>query len=57
MRFQVGIYHETCHLDQIEDGRPVATFDFDMLNNWKIMADRWTITIEQKVRFQGGICP
>ena len=21
------------------------------------MRDSWTITIEQKVRFQGGICP
>ena len=29
-----------CQLDQIEDGQPVATFDFNMFNNRKIVADR-----------------
>ena len=40
MRFQVGIYCEKCQLDQIQDGRPEATFDFNMFNNWKIVPDR-----------------
>ena len=36
VRFQVGtigIYRVKCQFDQIQDGLPVATFDFDMLNN------------------------
>ena len=37
--FQVGIYCQKCQLDQIENGRPVATFDFNMHNNWKTVPD------------------
>ena len=55
MQFQVGIYHEKIQLDQIQNGRPAATFDLNILNNWKTLPDIQTITIEQKVRFQVGI--
>ena len=27
VQFQVGVYHEKCRLDQIQNGRPAATFD------------------------------
>ena len=33
--FQVGIYCEQFQPDQIKKGRPAATFDFIMQNNWK----------------------
>ena len=55
MQFQVGIYHEKNQLDQIQNDRPVATFDFNMRNNCKCVPDNQTITIEQNVRFQVGI--
>ena len=32
---RVGIYHEKNQLDQIPNGRPAATFVFNMRNNWK----------------------
>ena len=53
MQFQVGIYmyHEKIQLNQIQNGRPAATFDFNMRNNWKTVPDSQTITIEQNVRF------
>ena len=37
--FQVGIYHEKFQLDQIQIGRPTATFDFNMRNNRKTVPD------------------
>ena len=52
VQFQVGIYHEKIKLDQIENGRPAATLDFNMHNNWKTVQNSWTITIEQNVWFQ-----
>ena len=38
-QFHVGIYHEKIQLDQIQNGRPAATFDFNMCNNWKTVPD------------------
>ena len=35
MQFQIGIYHRKIQLDLIQNGRPVATFDFNMRYNWK----------------------
>ena len=32
-------YHEKIQLEQIQSGRPAATFDFNMRNNWKIVPD------------------
>ena len=34
VQIQVGIYQKI-QLAQIQTGRPAATFDFNMLNNWK----------------------
>ena len=53
VQFQVGIYHEKFPLDQ--NGRPAATFDYNMHKNWKTVPHSWTITIEQNVWFQEGI--
>ena len=54
----VVIYHGKFQFNQIQNGRPAATFDFIMFNiNWKIVSDRKNITIKQNVRFQGGACP
>ena len=39
VQFQVGIYHETIQLNQIQNGRPMATFDSNMRNNWKTVPD------------------
>ena len=39
VQFQVGVCHEKTVLDQIQNGRPVATFDFNMHNNWKTVPD------------------
>ena len=39
VQFQVGIYHEKIHLDQIQNGRRAATFDFNMRNNWKTVPE------------------
>ena len=50
VQFQVEIYHEKIPLNQIQNDRPTATFDFNMRNNWKTVPDSWTITIEQNVR-------
>ena len=55
VQFQVGIYHEKIKLDQIENGGPAATLDFNMHNNWKTVQNSWTITTEQNVWFQVGI--
>ena len=35
VQFQVGIYHEKCPFDQLQNDRPTATFVFNMGNNWK----------------------
>ena len=37
--FQVGIYHEKIQLDLVQNGRPAATFDFNMRSNWKTVPD------------------
>ena len=55
MRSQVGIYCEKLQPNQIQNGRPTATFDFNMPNNWKILPDSNTTIIEQNVQFQVGI--
>ena len=39
MQFQVEIYHEKIQLDQIQNGRSAATFDFNMSTNWKTVPD------------------
>ena len=42
MWFQVGIYCEKCQLDQIQDGRPAATLDFNMFTN---AASSWQVQL------------
>ena len=55
MRFQLGRYREKFQLNQIRNGRPATTFEFNMPNIWKTVSDRYTITIKQNVRFLVGI--
>ena len=56
MQFQVGIYHEKFKLDQIQNGRPVAT------SNQPIPPEYTKITICRKLRsiisqFRCGVLP
>ena len=53
--FQVGICPEKFQLDQIQNGRLSGILSFNMCDIWQTMQDTWTITIEQNMRFQGGI--
>ena len=39
VQFWVEICRENFQPGQIQNGRPAATFDFNMCNNWKIVPD------------------
>ena len=39
VQFQIWIYNEKMQLDQIQNSRPVSTFDLNMRNNWKTVPD------------------
>ena len=54
VRFQVGICPENSQLDEIQNGRPSVTINFNIPDRY---IDHWTITIEQYVRFHVGYMP
>ena len=39
------------------NGRPSVTINFNMPDIWQTVADSWSITINQNVHFEVGICP
>ena len=49
--FRWGYTVRKFNLDQIKNGRPATTFEFNMRNSWKTVADSYNITIKKNVRF------